>query len=329
MNYKRFPNDPNKVVQKYWDRATKAYQSENYSFAKKWFHKTLELQRKKERSSSWVFLADCNRELGNPSEALRLLRLTERYYPNKAWLQIFIGRIHLDLAKLKLAEKAFRKAIKKHPSADAYIFLGSTLSRQGRFREAKSCYQAALRLEPNNEEAHYNLGVRYREGKQYKKAERHLRQAIEIDYKYALAYAELGTVLLDKGLFPQARSTLMKSIKFAPKNYWARLYLANANWHLRRLKEAENQYRAAIKIAPSEALPNSCLGDFLSCEQKANAEYYLKNAIAIDPGDEHALYNMGKHLYRNHCDKEALFYLKKAARKGHEKAKNLLINLSQ
>ena len=322
-------NSSKKASEKYWDNAMRALRSENYSLAKQWLHRAIELQTKKERSASLIFLAHCDEELGNPSEALRFLRLAERYYPKSSFIQLFIGRMQLDLSKPKLAERAFRKAIKKKPSAGAYIFLGSSLSRQGRFREEKTCYQAALRLEPNNEEAHYNFGVCYRFGKQYTKAEKHLRRAIAIDRKYSLAYAELGWVLIHKGLFPQARRTLLRAVKFDPDNYWTRLYLANANWHLHRLKEAEEQHRAVLRITPSDSDVHAFLGDFLSSEQRGNGEYYLKKAISINPSNDIALYYMGKHYYRIYCDEKARYYLKKSARKGHEKAKKLLMQLSK
>ncbi len=322
------PNNSMQASEKYWDRATKAYRSKNFPLAKKWFARSAELRPKKDRAVFLMLIADCEQELGNHSEALRSLRMIEPNHIKKAFIQIFIGRIQLKLFRPKLAERAFRKAIKRKPSAGAYIFLGSSLSRQGRFREEKACYQAALRLEPDNEEAHYNLGVRYRVGKQYTKAEKHLRRAIAIDTKYALAYAELGWVLVHRKHYPQARNILIKSVKFCPDNHWARLYLALANWLLRRLKETEVQYRAALQITPSDSDVNAFLGDFLSSEQRGNGLHYLQKAVSIDPGNVLALYYMGKHYYRNYRDEEASHYLKRSARRGHQKAKKLLTQLS-
>lgn len=329
MTKQQTSNRSIQASKKYWDKANKSYHSKNYSLAKKWYAKAAELRPKKEQTIFRALIADCEEELGNHSEALRSLRLIDRTHIKKSFIQIFIGCMQLKLSRPKLAERAFRKAIKKKPSADAYIFLGSSLCRQGRFREQKACYQVALRLEPNNEEAHYNLGVRYRVERQYKKAEKHLRQAIAIDKKYALAYAELGWVLVHKGLYPQARNSLRRSVTFDPDNYWTRLYLANANWHLHRLKEAEEQQRAALRINPSDSDAHAFLGDFLSSEQRGNGEYYLKKAVSLDPNNKLALYYMGKHYYRNYCDEKARYYLKKAARKGHKTAKKLLIQLSK
>lgn len=320
---------PKSKFNRYLDKGINAGASDRYNIARKWYLKAAELGTTKERAFCWFYIAHCYNNQDQRSEALRFARRAERFAPNSSKIQRFIGHIQLGLGRPKLAERALRKSIKKKPTASAYIFLGSSLGKQGRLPEVKTSFQAAIRLEPNNEEAHYLLGSLYRLGKQYKKAEKHLHRAIEIDPKYALAYAELGSLLLDNREGHPARTVLKKSVKLDPNYYWSRLHLAITNWHLRRLKEAEEQYRAALKIAPSDALATAFLGDFLSCEQKTNAAYYLKKAVAIDPGNDVALYSMGKYYYRNYRDKEALFYLKKAARKGHKEAKKLLPKLSQ
>ena len=159
--------------------------------------------------------------------------------------------------------------------------------------------------------------MQYSFEKQYTRAEKHFRRAIELDLKYALAYAELGWILIKKQQYRPARKALIQAVKFNPNYYWSRLYLANVNWHLRRLKEAEEHYRAALQISPLDSLAYLLLGDFLSCEQRGNAEYYLKKAHLITPNDDAVLYHLGKHYYFNLKDEEAGFYLKKASRKGN------------
>ena len=73
------------------------------------------------------------------------------------------------------------------------------LGRLKRNEEAEECLRKALKVDPNYEEAHYNLGYIYRLNGKAKLAEKHLRRAIEIDRKYSLAYAELGQLLSGSG----------------------------------------------------------------------------------------------------------------------------------
>lgn len=72
------------------------------------------------------------------------------------------------------------------------LFHGFVLSQLEQNDEAEGCLCQALKLEPNNEETHFNLGRVYEAKGKFHNAEKHLKRAIEIDPKYALAYAELG-----------------------------------------------------------------------------------------------------------------------------------------
>jgi len=49
--------------------------------------------------------------------------------------------------------------------------------------EAEECLRKALKVDPDYEEAHYNLGYIYRLKGKSNLAEKHLRRAIEIDRK--------------------------------------------------------------------------------------------------------------------------------------------------
>ncbi len=321
-------DDSQAKSEKYFSKGIAARDLGRYKIAQWWFIKASKEGVRKERAACWLMVAYCDEELGNLNEALRSLRKAERCNPRLSLIQVQIGLIQLELGRAKLAERALRKAIELKPSAIALIFLASSLARQGRFREQKICYQKALRLEPRNDEAHYNLGICYRDERQYSRAEKHFRYAIEIDPKYAIAYAELGLTLFRKGLYRESRIVLRRSIRLDPDNYWSRLYLAIANWQLRRLKEAEEQYQEALRIEPTEAYGYAVLGDFLSMEQRGDGEKYLKKAMSLNPADELTQYYMGKHLSNEYRDSEATIYLRKSARKGNESAKKLLVKMS-
>jgi tetratricopeptide (TPR) repeat protein len=308
----------------YIDKAFAARDAGQSRLAKKLFIKAAGLLDKKGKAIYWHLAAYCDNDLRKYSDALQSLRKAERYNPTNASIQVTIGIVQLDIGKPKLAQRALEKAIHIKPTAVGYIFLGEAFGRQGRFDKEKAYYRAALRLEPDNEEAHYNLGACYKHERQLGRAERHLRRAIEIDPKYAIAYAELGAVLWKKRSFNESCRMLRRAVRLNPDYYWARLYLANANRRLRHLKEAEKQYREALRIKPDDPRACALLGNFLSAERRANAEKYLKRALALEPANTSALYYMGLHWYRKYQDSQAIYYLKKAVRKGHEKAKKLL-----
>lgn len=312
---------------KYFEKGVAAEESVRIKAARSWFMKAVQLSSGKRHAYYLSRAASCEEQLGNLRQAMQLLRKAERSHPVGDLVQLLIASIQLDLKRPKLAERAVRKAIDIKPSSAAYIYLGYSMGRQNRFKEQQNSYEASVRLDPDNDEALYNLGVSHAFDGRLDEAEELFRRAIQIDSKYAIAHAELGHILIKKGSHREARRILRRSVRLDPDYYWSRMYLGLANWFLRRLKEAEDQYLEVVRIAPDDPYANCSLGDFLSAERRGDPELYLNKALSLSPNDEAALYYMGKHLHAENRDDEAVCYLRKAARKGHESAKELLAKL--
>jgi superkiller protein 3 len=258
-------------------------------------------------------------------EAIQVSRLfVKRWQWSLAYT--IIGRSHLELGRYIKAEQAFQQSLAIEPTPESWCFLGFTLIRLGRSDESIHCYYQALKLDPDYDEAHYNLGCEYKLQNQPGQAELHLRKAIEIDPQYAIAYAELGIVLKKKGELKEALRLLRKSIRLNPNYGWSRIYLANTLWHQRKLKAADEQYRKVIETWPEFSLSYWCYGGFLADEQRdvVLAERYLRKAVEMEPQDDQSNYWLGKCLLRWNRHDEAKKYLKKAARLGHVKAAKLI-----
>src|ERR1051325_5895062 len=82
--------------------------------------------------------------------------------------------------------------------ASELLNAGTTLLEQGRTAQAILCYRRAVELKPEEEEAHFNLGVAYGRLGQLSYAERHYREALRILPDYAEAHNNLGNVLTRK-----------------------------------------------------------------------------------------------------------------------------------
>lgn len=275
-----------------------------------------------------LFRAACVlRDNGRWQEALTAARRVMRVWPDFYLTYVIIGDCHAKLGQLRRSERAYRQSLAIKPEPWTWVLLSKVLMRMGRDDESMNCLRAALKLDPNYEEAHYNLGCEYKLRGQYARAEKYFRRAIEIDPKYALAYAELGWSLLrHKNKTKEAVRLLRKSVRLDPNYGWSRAYLGNALWRLRRLKDADEQYRKLIEIWPEDSLSYFCYGGFLAYESDDTslAEGYLRKAVELDPKDPAANYELGKHLLYWERKDEAIKYLKKAVRLGHDRAKKLL-----
>jgi tetratricopeptide (TPR) repeat protein len=321
-------------AQRLFDAAIKAEDEGNLSKALRLYKKVAEID--KNAPHPMLMIASVLRDQGQWKAAIQAARKVTRRWPDSHAAHLafsIIGDCYLEQSQFLRAERALRQALAIEPQPWTWVQLSVALLRSGREDEAVKGLQNALKVDPDYEEAHYNLGVEYRLRGQYARSEKHLRRAIEIDPDYSLAYAELGWTLLQhrKGVRDKTRATeaiplLKKSIKLNPNYGWSRIYLANALWGFRKLKAAGEQYRKVIELWSDYSLSYWCYGGFLAWEgiNDTLAEEYLRKAIELDPRDEAANYNLGKHLHDGGRNNEAIKFLRKAAKQGHEKAAKIL-----
>ncbi len=164
------------------------------------------------------------------------------------------GGIYLQQRDIEKARAAFYRAIKVNPDMiKPYHFLARIFLGEKDTAKAIEQYQTILEKQPKMPMPHMMLGTIYEQGKAYDKAEEHYRKALEINPDYApaannlayhlaertdkfdeaLKYARkakeklpndpgvmdtLGLVYYKKGLFGNAVSELLDSLKQLPEN---------------------------------------------------------------------------------------------------------------
>lgn len=263
-----------------------------------------------------------------------------QYAPLKHHAFTLLGQCYLEQNKPVEAENAFRESISLKPRPEVLMHLYYLLYHyfEDREEEALNCLNMVLDLDPNYEEAHYNLGCHHKLEGNYIEAKKHFEKAIQIDPQYAEAYAELSHILLieekskkSKDLQDKIEEYLRKSIESNPSYGWSRYYLANAFWTHGKIQKAYEQYKELIKIWPEDSMPYWTTGDFLACEDinQIEAEYYLRKALELDPECDAAHYHFGKALLKWNRVMEAKNELEMAAQLGNKAAKKLLNSLAK
>jgi tetratricopeptide (TPR) repeat protein len=150
------------------------------------------------------------------------------------------------------AKKWFLQALKHERHARLLTRLGSTYVALDDNGAARDAYEEAVRINPEYEEALYNLAVLEEETNPQKSVEL-LERAIQIDPNYAIAHQVLGRLHQKAKDLTLAEYHFRRSLEIDPADYWSNIYLANLLGILGRNEEAEQTYRFATNLHPEIA----------------------------------------------------------------------------
>ena len=125
--------------------------------------------------------------------------------------------------------------------------------RAGDVREALARYQALLRRDDLNIEAHNNLGLLYRGQRQFAGAEREFRRALAIAPHYSRARNNLGVTLLDEGRGAEAAAEFKTLLTAQPGDVDALVNLALAETASGELVDARGMLLRALEREPHNA----------------------------------------------------------------------------
>ncbi len=144
-------------------------------------------------------------------------------------------------------------------------------------------------------EYHCNMGVYYRDRRDYARAEDHFRRAAAVatDERYLYFY-DLGEVLVREKRPEDALRALEECLRDKSDYESAWLNLGNIHLAQGRLDEAEAAYRKAVEIKPSFAEAIYNIGLVLDKRgDQVGMEKMFKNAMAADPQFSFPYYGLG------------------------------------
>ena len=173
--------------------------------------------------------------------------------------------------------------------------LGTELLAEGKIDSAVAQYKEALRLNADDEVAHYNLALALAKLGDRHAAEEQYREALRIYPDYAEAHNNLGNLLAAEGKLEEAMTNLEAAVRLAPSDATAHNNLGNALARQRRLAEAVHCFREAIRLKPDyvEAHYNLGAAHLLQGDpDEAIAE--LEAALRLKPDFEPAIRELNK-----------------------------------
>ncbi len=218
-----------------------------------------------------------------------------------------LGIVLAEKGQTDEAIKHYQEAMRLRPDdAEAHYNLGIVLTERGQIGGAISQYQEALRLKPGYAEAHYNLGVALGRKGQTDEAIRQYQEAIRLKPQHAEAHNNLGIVFTAKGQIDDAISQFQEVIRLKPKHPEAHNNLGVALGMKGQIAEAISQYQEAIRLKPGYAEAHNNLGVALSRNgQIDEAIVQYQEALRLRPDDSDARNNFRNALIKKGQSDEA------------------------
>jgi tetratricopeptide (TPR) repeat protein len=129
-------------------------------------------------------------------------------------------------------------------------WLGNTLNDLGREAEAFEHLTAAVRLQPSDATAHYNLAVVLASQGKTDEAIARYREALRLKPEYAPAHNNLGNALENRGEMNAAAGHFREAVRIDPSHAIAHYNLARALRRQGRREEAVEHLEAAVRLKP-------------------------------------------------------------------------------
>ena len=232
---------------------------------------------------------------------------------------------------LDLALGLFEKTLKLEKTAHCYTLLGVVQDHLDRRSLARESYEAALRIDPDYEEAYHNLAVTYRE-EDPAKAIALFERAVEIDPQYQAAHRELGWALRSSNKYRNGEQHIRRALELDPSDGWANIYLGNLLWGKRDLVAAERAFLQAVEVWPDDSVPYWSLAMFYDyTDRPQEADLFYQKALHLNPDDPQANFRFGLYLKEAGHEAKAALCLRRAIAldPANERAKLALAELDE
>jgi len=180
------------------------------------------------------------------------------------------------------------------PKFQAHMILAAAMQADGENAQAVPHLQAAVRIDPKNVSARFNLAVALERNAREDVALETLREGVKLNPDSARLHSALGAVLIAKNR-EEAIDEFMTSLRLEPNN--APLYatlgdvLSNG---MGRVDAAVLAYQDALKLAPGLIQAQQGLARTLAAKTQAQEEAVLmRREAAKNPNDPGANYSLG------------------------------------
>lgn len=195
----------------------------------------------------------------------------------------------------------YLKAVSIDPNHENALFeLGYVYNEKGEYRKAIDYYSKVVALNPGAKDAFNNIGLAYSRLNDHQNAEKWYKKSLDIDPNYTLALNGIGLVAWKAKKYKEAEGWYKKAIQSDPKYHMAYYNMGILYEDMKQYEESKNYYKKTIEINPGYVNAMINLGIILETKDKnfSDAEHWYKKASEVNPDNHLVYYNMG-FLYSN------------------------------
>jgi tetratricopeptide (TPR) repeat protein len=227
-------------------------------------------------------------QAGRQEEAVQMLRRALAIRSDYAPTHHNLGNALLRLNRTDEAIAEFRAALALRPDyPEVMCTLGGLLCQRGQVDEAISMTRRALNSQPNSTGLHFNLGRALHLQNRLQESADELRKVLALDPRFAMAYNELGNVMLDMKSRDAAIEIFTQSLQIED-SVEVRYNLATALFESGKFSEAIKEYEAAERRGFRDPRVYNNLGAIhRQLGHNAKAMEFFKKALSF--GDDFVL----------------------------------------
>ncbi len=193
------------------------------------------------------------------------------------------------------AERAFKMAVTLNPNdAEAHCNLGVALDAMKRYEEAIDCYRLALLHKPGFLQALFNMGNSYMSLAKQVEARTCYEEAIQLQPGFVPAYICLGELEKQQGAFDQSQTNFEAALSLDPGCADAWQGVAELHQAREEFQQAIVAYKKVLSLDAERTSTWNLLGTvFQSLEQLDEAEACYRQALSLLPDNVIVLNNLG------------------------------------
>jgi arylsulfatase A-like enzyme/Tfp pilus assembly protein PilF len=227
-----------------------------------------------------------SQDLGRAKEAQEILLGVLKRNPQNVPALSMLGLLYLQAEEYEKARVCFAEEVRLKPQMETgHLNLGTAYKRLGQKALAEREYRAALALSPRMAEASASLAQLLLQDNRATDARKVLDAALGAGAESADLYFQLGVLEASGSNWEKARFAFTKCVSLDPRRDEALANLGQVAYHQGRLDEAIFQYERASRLAPRKAAYLATLGSLYlnGKNDESKALQYYQRALAAEP----------------------------------------------